>query len=237
MSLTALVLAGGKGERLRPYTEHRPKPMVEVDGVPLLEYHLRWLKANGVTRVVALCGYRADVVQKHFGDGSKVGLQLDYLVEDEPLGRGGALRRGLLSILPEERRVVATNGDIITQQPLAPLLEFHRAHDSLASLMLTPYRSPYGIVEARPDGRISGFREKEVLPYWINAGVYVLSRLVVDYLPEKGDHETETFPLLAVRGLLWGFKSTAYWKSVETSKDLRELHEDLSTGALSTPAH
>ena len=91
----ALILAGGKGERLRPLTDTLPKPMVPVCGKPILEHQVEWLKRGGVTDVVFLAGYRADAIQEHFGDGSAFGINAHYSVEDSPLGRGGAIKAGL----------------------------------------------------------------------------------------------------------------------------------------------
>ena len=98
----AIVLAGGKGERLRPFTEDRPKPMVEIMGIPILSYQLQWLQGQGVRDVVISCGYRHDVIESYFGTGERLGLRIVYSVEDEPLGRGGALRLAL-SRVPETR--------------------------------------------------------------------------------------------------------------------------------------
>src|SRR3990172_5827029 len=90
----ALIIAGGEGERLRPLTSDRPKPMILVAGRPILEYQVEWLRREGVTDIIFLCGYKAAVIQEHFGDGSRFGLRVHYSPEEEPLGRGGALRQG-----------------------------------------------------------------------------------------------------------------------------------------------
>ncbi len=222
----ALVLAGGKGERLRPLTADRPKPMVPIDGKPVLEYHLEWLRREGVTDVVLLCGYLHHAVSSYFGDGSRWGLAIRYSIEESPLGRGGALKRGFRQVPASEPFVIATNGDNITDQPLAPLIRAHQRSKAVATLMLSPLVSPYGIARLR-GGRITGFEEKPRLPYWFNAGVYVLSRRFFDGLPDVGDHEVTLFPELAARGELRGYRSTAYWKGVDTVKDLREVAEYL----------
>ena len=226
--MQAFVLAGGRGERLRPYTNDRPKPMVEVLGKPLLAYHLEWLRVNGVTQVVLLGGYRSEVIRDYFGDGTQTGMQLTYVSEPDLLGRGGALRQGLASVPPQGDLIVATNGDILTSQPLVPILEQHRAHPkALATLLLTPMPSPFGVVQTNAQGRVLQFQEKPQLPYWVNAGVYVFSRPIEERLPKHGDHETSTFPALAREGRLFAHRSTAFWRSVDTAKDLRELTQVL----------
>lgn len=218
----ALVLAGGKGERLRPLTSDRPKPMVPIDGKPILEYQMEWLRREGVTDVVVLCGYLQQVISSHFGDGSRWGLRITYSVESEPLGRGGALKKGFRLVPPDVPFVIATNGDNVTDQPLAPLVRSHRRTGVVATIMLTPLISPFGIARVGRGSRIQGFDEKPRLPYWVNAGVYVLSRQFFEELPEKGDHETTLFPKLAECGKLYGYRSHAYWKGVDTLKDLSE---------------
>jgi len=229
----ALVLAGGKGERLRPLTQDRPKPMILLAGRPILEYHLTWLRDQGVTTAVLLAGYRADVVQDYFGDGRRWGLSIEYSLEEEPLGRGGAFKLAFARVPEREELVIGTNGDVISNQPLAPILRTHRASGAVATVMLAPCVSPYGIVRVARDGRILRFEEKPRLPYWVNAGLYVLSRPFFDLLPDVGDHEDSAFPLLAERGQLRAYRSRAYWRSIDTMKDLTEAAREL---ALFAPA-
>ncbi len=226
----ALIIAGGEGERLRPLTDDRPKNMVPVAGRPIVEHQLEWLRENGVTDAVFLCGYKADVLQAHVGDGSSFGVRVQYSIETEPLGRGGALKQGFALVPEGEETIIAINGDILTDQTLAEMIESHEARAAVASVMLTPLKSPFGVVDVEEDGRITSFREKPVLPYWINAGIYVLSRSFFALLPDKGDHETETFPTLASEGKLFGFKSDAYWRPVDSIKDIAEAEKELAAG-------
>jgi len=229
----AVVLAGGKGERLRPFTEDRPKPMVEIVGIPMLDYQLQWLQGQGVTDVVISCGYRHEVIETYFNDGERLSLRIVYAVEREPLGRGGALRLALRQVPESEDAVIATNGDVITNLRLSPVLETHRARKMLATVVLTPFVSPYGIVEIDGDDRVTHFREKPELPYWINAGVYVLSPAIRDHLPERGDHETTTFPALVKAGRLGAYKSQAYWRGVDTIKDVNEVGSEMQRRLMS----
>lgn len=223
----ALIIAGGEGERLRPLTSDRPKAMIPVAGRPLVEHQLEWLRTGGVTDAVILCGYRADVLQEHLGDGRRFGINAQYSAEAEPLGRGGALKQGFGFVPGEQPFVIACNGDILTNQPLAEVIRYHERKRAAATVMLSPLRSPFGIVDVERDGRITEFREKPELPYWINAGIYILSPEFFQRLPEKGDHETTTFPELAAEGRLFGFKSRAYWRPVDSIKDLKEAEREL----------
>ena len=227
MSMYALILAGGKGERLRPLTSDRPKPMIPLAGKPILEHQIEWMRGQGVTDVVLLCGYLHEVVLSYFGDGSRWGVHIDYSVESEPLGRGGAFRKGFELVPPDVPFVIGTNGDNVTDQPLAPLVRSHRRSGAVATVMLAPLVSPFGIARLSGRSRIRCFDEKPPLPYWLNAGVYVLSRQFFQMLPEKGDHETTLFPQLAECGGLRGYKSRAYWKGIDTLKDLSEVEAHL----------
>jgi NDP-sugar pyrophosphorylase family protein len=232
--MQAYVIAGGRGERLRPHTDDRPKVMVEVEGRPLLSYHLDWLQANGASEAVLLTGYLSEVIENYFGDRTPHGLALRYIAEPEPLGRGGALRFGLESVPPKGDVVIATNGDVITTQSLEPLLRLHRRYpDALATLLLVGMTSPFGIVQLDNENRVLEFEEKPSLPHWINAGVYALSPQILAHLPKIGDHETTTFPQLAKEGRLFAYCGTPFWCSVDNAKDLRELSDVITELPLS----
>lgn len=226
----ALILAGGKGERLRPLTDSLPKPMAPLDGKPILWHQVKWLKQAGVTHVIFLVGYRWEMIRQYFGDGASFGIKPVYSVETRPLGRGGAIRTGMAHVPEEEDTVFVLNGDIITAQNPADLLEYHLARkaaspEHLATLMVAPMVSPYGLVDLDGDNNVVGFREKVALPHWINAGVYLFERGMGPLLPEIGDHEVLTFPDLAEEGHIAAFQSRGFWRSVDSFKDLREAEE------------
>ncbi len=225
----AIILAGGKGERLRPLTADRPKCMVPLGGKPILEHQLLWLRDGGVTDVVIACGYLHQVIQAYFQDGQRLGLRLQYSVEDEPLGRGGALKLGYRQVPEGEPFVIATNGDNVVRQPLAPMIRQHQRTGAVGTLLLAQLRSPYGIVKQRGK-RITGFEEKPLLPHWLSAGVDVLSPEFFAGLPDIGDHEDELFPELADQGRLYAFRSHSYWKAIDTVKDLKEAEAALEAG-------
>jgi NDP-sugar pyrophosphorylase family protein len=197
--------------------------MVSVAGRPLLEHHLHWLRSQGVERAVLLTGYKQEVVREHFATPRIEGLRVECVAEDQPLGRGGALRHGFEQIALTDEVLVATNGDVVTDQPLEPLFRLHHATGALVTLMLTAMQSPYGVVDVSDSGLITGFREKPQLPFWINAGVYLLDRSVMERFPRYGDQEITLFPQLADEGNIAGYRSDAFWRSVETPKDLAEV--------------
>ena len=226
----ALILAGGKGERLRPLTDTIPKPLAPLDGKPILWHQVQWLKQAGVSHVIFLVGYRWEMVREYFGDGSKFGIKPIYSVETRPLGRGGAIRLGLNHVPEAEDTVIVLNGDIITEQHPRPVLEHHLARrqaspDHLATIMVVPMISPYGLVDLDEDSNVVGFREKVQLPHWINAGVYVFDRAIAPLLPDLGDHEVLTFPSLAHQGRISAFPSHGFWRSIDSFKDLSEAEE------------
>lgn len=240
----ALILAGGKGERLRPLTDTLPKPMAPLDGKPILEYQAQWLRRAGVSEVVFLVGYRWEQVRDYFGDGSDFGIRAYYSVEDAPLGRGGAIRQGFEQIPETEDAVFALNGDVITAADPVAMLDAYRrrqaAHPAhLATIMVTPMVSPYGIVDLDGDDGVAAFREKVELPTWINAGVYIFDRRIASLLPAVGDHETETFPQLVQEGRIAAFPTREFWRSVDSFKDLREAEDFLKQGraAAAPPAY
>ncbi len=223
----AILLAGGRGERLRPLTQDKPKCMVSVLGKPLLAHLLHWLKASGVTQVSVACGYRHEVIADYFGSGSKLGLDISYIVEDQPLGRGGALKNAMQSLPLQNAPVLAINADALTNLNISDLLNFHRAQKGLATIVSVPLKSAYGIIDVADDGNVYGFREKPELPFWINAGIYLFEPAITELLPDKGDHEDTTFPQLSQTGALKAFRTKAFWQSVDTVKDLGELREEM----------
>jgi NDP-sugar pyrophosphorylase family protein len=223
----ALTIAGGRGERLKPLTDNLPKPMVPVNGRPMLSYQVEWMRRQGVTDVVFLCGYKGEKIQEYFGDGNEFGISAHYSFEDEPLGRGGAVRKGLKQVPKNSGTVLVTNGDNVTDLRLSEMMDIHRAAGALATMMLAPYPSQYGVVETDDSGMVTQFIEKGRLPFWINAGVYLFERGIEKRLPEVGDHETSTFQELAAERKMAALKSHAMWLTVDSPKDLRDIESSL----------
>ncbi len=214
-------------------TDTVPKPMVPVCGKPILTHQVEWLRGAGVTDVVFLAGYRWEAIRDHFEDGRKFDICAHYSVEDTPLGRGGAIRKGFSMVPETDESVLVLNGDVITFEDPGAILGRHRAKKAsnpahLATIMVVPMVSPYGLVDMNDADDVIGFREKVEMAEWINAGVYVLEREIFPELPEMGDHETSTFPQLAQAGRLAAYKSRAFWRSVDSFKDLREAEENVS---------
>ncbi len=223
----AIILTGGKGERLRPLTDKVPKPMVPVLDKPLVEYQVLWLVNQGIEHIVFACGYKYEVLKEYFKDGSEWGIKIDYSIEEEPLGRGGAFKKALQFIPDEVELLYGGNGDEVIVEPLEPWVEFHKKNQAMATLLLTKLVSPFGIVEITEEGMVTGFREKPELPHWINSGVYIFSRKCIEMFPDIGDHEDQVFPYLTEQGKLFGFKATAFRGTVNTIKELKDLEKEL----------
>ena len=222
------ILAGGFGKRLRPLTSERPKPLVEVAGKPILVHQIDWLRSHGFNEIVLLVGYLKEKIMEYIGGGSKFGVRVVYVVEEEPLGTGGALKNAE-HVLKNEEVFLVLNGDIITSLDPLRLLDAVRSGGVAAAVAAVPLRSPYGILELGEDDRILAFREKPVLhEYWINAGVYAMSPKVFSYLPDRGDIERHGFPQLAREGLLKAVKyEDVFWRSIDTHKDIEEAAKEL----------
>lgn len=230
MVTTAIILAGGKGERLRPLTNDRPKVMVEVAGKPIIFWQIDWLKSHGITNFVLTVSYKHEVIQKFLGDGSKFGTKVDYSVEDTPLGRGGGIKKGFQSDLVKgQENVVVTNGDIITKFNISDMIKQHESQSAIATLLLIPYLSRWGVVKIDDESHILGFEEKPNLPYWINGGIYVFNKTIESLLPEIGDHEKETFPKIE-KDKFFGYKDESFWRAVDVVKDRSEAETFLETG-------
>jgi NDP-sugar pyrophosphorylase family protein len=218
----ALLLAGGKAERLGEAAQGLPKPLVPVAGFPLAEYTVARLVEAGVTRVIVAC--RAGDEDVFLNALAGLGAEIETVGEDEPLGRGGGLRLAA-SRRQEEGAVLALNGDELLDVDFRGLVAEHERSGAAATIVVAQVRSPFGVVEVEDDGTVTGFREAPLLDHWVNSGVYVLGEEALGLLPEKGDHEQSTFPQLARERRLHAHRHDGVWLTVNTPKDLRRAAE------------
>jgi len=216
-----VIMAGGKGTRLRPYTENCPKPLVEVAGKPMLEHIIERAKLQGFSRFVLAIHYLGEMIEDYFGNGERLNIKIDYLREQAPLGTAGAL--GLLKPWPDEPFVV-TNGDVITDIHYGELLDFHVRQDAAATMAVRihEWRHPFGVVQTK-GVEIIGFEEKPVARSHINAGVYALSP---DALGALGTEEHCDMPTLFERLQAKTRRTVAYpmhepWLDVGRPDDLK----------------
>ncbi|MGW0789129.1 sugar phosphate nucleotidyltransferase [Streptomyces sp. NPDC002911] len=243
----AILLVGGKGTRLRPLTVHTPKPMVPAAGVPFLTHQLARARAAGVEHIVLATSYLAEVFEPYFGDGSSLGLSIEYVTEDEPLGTGGAIRNvaSRLASGPDEP-VIVFNGDILTGLDIRALVAAHATSGADVSLHLTRVEDPraFGLVPTDGTGRVTAFLEKpqtpeEIVTDQINAGAYVFRRSVIDTVPagRPVSVERETFPgLLAAGAHLQGMVDSTYWLDLGTPQAFIRGSADLVLGRAPSPA-
>jgi NDP-sugar pyrophosphorylase family protein len=216
--MEALLLAGGKAERLGEAAQGLPKPLVPVAGFPLAEYSVGRLAAAGITRVIVAC--RAGQEEAFVNALAGLGPEIEAVGEEEPLGRGGGLRLAA-SRRQEHGTVLALNGDELLDVDFAALLDEHESGGAAATIVVAQVRSPFGVVALEDDDRVTGFREAPLLDDWVNTGVYALGPDALERLPERGDHEQSTFPELAAEGRLRGYRHRGVWLTVNTPKDLR----------------
>jgi NDP-sugar pyrophosphorylase family protein len=222
----AIILAGGKAERLGEASGGRPKALVEVAGKPLAAYQVGRLARAGVTRVIFACAA---------GEGARfeselAGLGPEIVAAEEPerLGRGGGIRFAA-ERRAEDGDVFALNGDELVDVDFAGLLAAHRSGGALATITVAQPRSQFGLVELGDDDAVRGFREGGQVSFWVNCGNYVLSPEAIERFPAKGDHESSTFPELAAEGRLRAFRHAGLWLTVNTPKELRTASEHVDS--------
>lgn len=231
----AVILVGGKGTRLRPLTLSAPKPMLPTAGLPFLQHLLSRIKAAGITHVVLGTSFRAEVFEQYFGDGSDFGLEIDYVMEDEPLGTGGGIR----NVLPKLRGDTALvfNGDVLGGTDPLAVLRTHREKAADVTLHLVRVGDPraFGCVPTDADGRVTAFLEKTQDPPTdqINAGCYVFKREIIEQIPpgRAVSVEREVFPrLLAEDAKVFAHVDAAYWRDMGTPEDFVRGSADLVRG-------
>ena len=224
---TAVILAGGYGKRLRPLTSKTPKPLLKVGPKPILIWQIELMRHYGVGKFVLCVGYKKEKVKEAVGDGSSLGVQVSYAEEEEPLGTGGAIRNAGDFIRDEEYFFVL-NGDILTNIDPRPLAKRVIEEGFPAAIALVRLPSPYGVVKVDEGWLVREFVEKPTLPYWINAGIYCFRPSILELLPDKGDVERTTLPLLAEQGRLVAVAyEDVYWRSIDTHKDLEEAQKEV----------
>ena len=220
--MEAILLAGGKGERLGEAAQGRPKSLVPIAERPLAAYQVAALAAAGVDRVIVSCAVGQEELFR--AELSGLGPEIVTVGEPEPLGRGGGL--GFAAQARQETGATyALNGDELIDADLVALLAAHREHGGAATIVVAPLPTGFGVVEIADDDRIEGFDESPKLPHWVNAGVYVLGDEAIERLPERGDHERSTFPELAAEGKLYAYRHEGLWLTVNTPKELRTAEE------------
>jgi NDP-sugar pyrophosphorylase family protein len=240
--MKAILLAGGKGTRLRPLTLHTPKPIVPVFDRPFLRYQIDLLRqVPEIDEIILSLNYQPRRVEEVFGDGADLGVHLRYVVEPMPLGTGGAIK---FAAGDARGPIVVFNGDVFMEVDLPAIIAFHRARQAQATIVLTPVENPsaYGLVETDADGRVRAFLEKPspdmVTCNTINAGIYVLEPGTLDRIPPDTPYSIERgyFPSLIARGETFvAHVSHGYWIDIGTPDKYRQAHRDIMDGRFAAP--
>ena len=225
--MKGVIMAGGLGLRLRPLTEATPKPMLPIGGKPILERLLMHYKQNGIVDITLVVFYKKEVIQDYFEDGSKWGMRIDYVVETEPRGTAGAI-----SHIPlDERLLLVTNGDILTNVNFEQMEHFHTEHDASLTIAVVNYESilPYGVVEMK-QYRVTQIVEKPRSRYFINAGIYLVSPELCQLLPDSGLYNMTDLidnSLKAGHAVL-GFPVREYWRDIGQHDDFKQAELDVA---------
>ncbi|HEX8286477.1 MAG TPA: NDP-sugar synthase [Pyrinomonadaceae bacterium] len=240
--MQALILAGGKGTRLRPLTVYTPKPIVPVLNKPFLLYQIEILRRAGIKDITLSLSYQPDKIEHLLGDGAEYGVNLRFVTEPSPMGTGGAYKYAAAEI---RETTIVFNGDIITDLDISKVIELHKEKQAEATIALVPVENPsvYGLVETDAEGRVTRFREKpkpeeiaELTTNNINAGIYVLEPSILDLIPkgENRSFEYNVFPdILSNQKPFYAYIiENNYWRDIGTPASYLELHHDFTKGKI-----
>jgi len=224
---TAVVLAGGPGDRLKPLTNNAPKPLVNVNGKPLLQWIIEWLRSNKVSNVIIGVAYMKEKVMEYFGDGAKFGVNISYSVHTVEGGTSEGFSRAISRFVDDDV-FFAMNGDQIADLNLSKLANFHQKHHPTATIAVTNPPCPFGILEVDEKFDIKGFSEKPRCPsFHCSTGIYVFDKEIKNYLPQNGDVEKTTFPILSKIGGLKAYPFSGFFITINTLKDFIRAEEEL----------
>ncbi|MBW7959007.1 MAG: NTP transferase domain-containing protein [Anaerolineae bacterium] len=224
--MKAVILAGGRGTRLKPYTTILPKPLMPVGDMPILEVLLRQMKQAGISEAVLTVGHMAEMLRLFFQDGHKLGLDITYSYEDTPLGTAGPL--SLVDGL--DNTFVVANGDVLTTLPLASLLEHHRLSGATATIAMhhRKVHIDLGVIQQDGDGHVVGYIEKPTYDFMVSMGIYVFEPRVLDFIPRDQyfDFPDLVKRLIAAGEIVAGFPFDGYWQDLGRADDYERAIED-----------
>ena len=222
--MKTVILAGGFGKRLKPLTDTRPKPMIEVLNIPIIEWQIRWFRRFNIKDFVICVGYMKDMIVDHIGNGARFDSRVEYSLEEKALGTGGALLNAK-ELVSNQGSFFVLNGDVLSELDPNKLLNIASSN----VLAVVPLRSPFGVVELDENSKVKGFIEKpEISDKWINAGLYLFTEEVFSYLPIEGNIEVTALPWLAKEGRLHALRyRDVFWRSIDSHKDIEEASKEI----------
>jgi len=232
LPMTAVVMAGGFGTRLRPMTDNVPKPMLHVGDRPILQRTIEQLKKTGIHKISLTTHFKPEAISEHFGDGNEFGVEIDYVHEDQPLGTAGAI-----SLMAEsDEPLLIINGDILTHVDFRAMLDYHRKQNASLTVAVRQYgvQVPYGVIEY--DGtKVSGVSEKPQLQFLVNAGIYLLEPSARKFIPsnQRFDMTDLIQKLVAENCRVASFPIVEYWLDVGQPADFAQAQEDVVNGRIS----
>jgi NDP-sugar pyrophosphorylase family protein len=241
--IKALILAGGKGARLRPLALHIPKPIVPLANIPFLFFQIDHIKRAGITEIILSLSYQPRKIEDIFGDGSKYGVTMRYTHEDLPRGTAGAFKAAENLI---DDTTIVFNGDVLTDTDLHEVLRFHVEAKAEATIVMARVMNPagYGLIEADKEGRVVRFTEKpsedEVTGDTINAGIYILEKSILDRIPKEGPQsfERDIFPALLAQGAcMRAYLTHNYWQDIGSPQKYLEAHYGIISGRMKLPLY
>lgn len=224
--MKAVILAGGKGTRLAPYTKILPKPLMPIGDMPILEVMLRQMRRYGVDEVVLTVGHLAGLLQAFFQDGSQFGMRIRYSYEERPLGTAGPL-----ALIPDlNETFLVANGDVLTTLDLTSLVEYHRQRNAVATIAThtRQVKIDLGVIQSNPQNQIVGYIEKPTYEFQVSMGIYVFEPRVLDYIPKK---KYLDFPDLVLRLIEAGeqvlsYPFSGYWQDLGRPDDYEQAVQE-----------
>ncbi len=220
--MQAIILAGGRGKRLKPVTDYVPKPLIPLDNIPIIEWQIRYLKKFAIKTIIICTGYKTEQIENYLKIKNNFGIKIIFSKEKNPLGTGGAIKQAARYI--KEKSFFVLNGDVITNIDIKKL---QKKENCIAAIIL---KTKFGVMGINDD-KVSKFSEKKLISnLWMNAGLYHLTKNLVKDLPKKGDIEKTTFPNYAKKGKLNHIKfKDAFWHSIDSHKDIEECASDIES--------
>ena len=212
--MKVIILAGGRGKRLRPITDYVPKPLIPIKNISIIEWQIKYLKKFGISEIIICSGYKTKMIENYLNN-KKLGIKITFSVEDKPLGTGGAIKKAGKKI--KDKSFLVINGDIITNIDLKKLI---KKNNAIASIQL---KTKFGILQTDGNKIIKFDEKKEIENLWMNAGIYHLNKETLKELPTVGDIEKTLFPDYAKKEKLTTIKFTnSKWYSIDSFKDMEE---------------
>jgi len=219
--MIAVILSGGRGNRLKPITDYVPKSLVPINNKPIIEWQINYLKKFGIKNIIISAGYKNDQIKNFLKTKKNLGVSIKYSVEETPLGTGGAIKKA--SKLINEKSFFVLNGDIITN------IDLRKLKSKMNSIAAIELRTKFGVLNTKNDNIIRFDEKNKIKNLWMNAGIYYLSKNIIQDLPLRGNIETTTFPRYAKKGNLYLIKyKNAKWFSIDSCKDIEDCSKQVT---------